>query len=134
MVPEPMPLDGASQQSADELARLLRAMHDRGVSHRDLKSANIVLARGTDPVLIDLVGVDTRARITDALRARELGRLNVSFLGIPAVTRTIRLRFLRTYIGARAALRADWKCWWKMIFRATTAKVAKNRRNGRTIG
>lgn len=134
MVPEPTPLDRAKPEAAHKLARIIRAMHDRRVSHRDLKSANVILARGSDPVLIDLVGVDTRARVTDALRARELARINVSFLGSRTVTRSTRLRFLRTYLAAGPGLGADWKSWWKLVLRATCAKVAKNRRNGRTLG
>src|SRR5262249_29691299 len=74
------------------VARMLRAMHDRGVSHRDLKAANILVTGGTEPVLIDLVGVRTRARLTDGRRARELARLNASFLSFPAVTRGHRPR------------------------------------------
>ena len=37
-------------------------MHDRA-SHRDLKSANVILARGEDPILIDLVGADACNRV-----------------------------------------------------------------------
>ena len=50
---------------------LLRAMHDRGVSHRDLKSANVILARGAEPILIDLVGVRTRVDSAERPATRE---------------------------------------------------------------
>ncbi len=92
---------------AERLARVVRTMHDRGVSHRDLKAPNVMLANAaTDPanatpVLIDLVGVRASASaVPFARRAKELARLNASFLAVPHVTRTERLRFLRVYLSA----------------------------------
>ncbi|HEV3440055.1 MAG TPA: lipopolysaccharide kinase InaA family protein, partial [Gemmata sp.] len=90
------------------LARLLRAMHDRDVSHRDLKAANILLANSTQPMLIDLVGVRTQVRLTNAQRAKELARLNASFINSPHVNRTDRLRFLRAYLSAGPGLGVGW--------------------------
>ncbi len=125
---------------AERLARVVRAMHDRGVSHRDLKAPNVML-RGavTDPasatpVLIDLVGVRASAdAVPFARRAKELARLNASFLEVRHVTRGERLRFLRVYL-ARVGSLPDWKKWWKAVSEATAAKVAKNRRSGRVLG
>jgi hypothetical protein len=122
-----------------QLARTLRAMHDRSVSHRDLKATNVMLAgAATDPatampVLVDLVGVRTGAAVPFRQRAKELARLNVSFLRSPAVTRGERLRFLRAYLAAGPAAREDWKTWWRAIAAATAVKVAKNRRTGRPL-
>jgi serine/threonine protein kinase len=116
------------------LARLLRAMHDRDVSHRDLKAANILLANGTHPMLIDLVGVRMQVRLTDVQRAKELARLNASFLNSPHVNRSDRLRFLRAYLSAGSGLGVDWKNWWEMVCRATAAKAEKNRRRKRMLG
>jgi tRNA A-37 threonylcarbamoyl transferase component Bud32 len=125
---------------AERLARVVRTMHARGVSHRDLKAPNVMLrGAATDPatatpVLIDLVGVRASADAIPMTRcAKELARLNASFLAMPHVTRTERLRFLRAYLRGGAG-RADWKSWWKMINEATAAKVAKNARRGRAIG
>ena len=67
-------------------------------------------------------------------RAKELARLNASFLDSEEVTRTDRLRFLNAYLAAGSGFQESWKSWWKMVSRATAAKVAKNRRNGRTLG
>lgn len=124
---------------AERLAGVVRAMHDRGVSHRDLKAPNVMLAdAATDPanatpVLIDLVGVRAgAAEVPFARRAKELARLNASFLAVPHVTRAERLRFLRAYLGWESG--ADWKRWWKAVAAATEAKVAKNRRSGRVLG
>ncbi len=125
---------------SERLARVVRAMHDRGVSHRDLKAPNVMLqGAATDPasatpVLIDLVGVRASAsEVSFARRARELARLNASFLAMPHVTRTERLRFLLAYLRA-GERQSDWKKWWKAVSQATAAKVAKNRRSGRVLG
>jgi tRNA A-37 threonylcarbamoyl transferase component Bud32 len=131
---------GVLRAWAERLARVVRAMHDRGVSHRDLKAPNVMLrgavadAAGATPELIDLVGVRAGAGgVPFARRARELARLNASFLAVRHVTRTERLRFLRAYLSA-GARQPDWKTWWKAVSRATAAKVAKSRRTGRAIG
>jgi len=119
-------------QDLTKLARVLRQMHDRGVSHRDLKASNILLEHGVDPILIDLVGVHLGRPIPFKQRARELARLNVSFLTSSAVTRSVRLRFLCAYL--RAGDRSiEWKQWWQAISRATEAKRAKNRASGRPL-
>ena len=148
MVPEATSLQSGSREIAEKLARTLRAMHDRGVSHRDLKAPNILLAHGTEPMLIDLVGVRTRAHLSVAKRARELARLNASFVNDPTVTRSDRLHFLLAYLAPlprlacvetrgemkRGGKQRDWKNWWELISRATAVKVAKNRRAGRVLG
>jgi tRNA A-37 threonylcarbamoyl transferase component Bud32 len=124
---------------AERLARVVRAMHDRGVSHRDLKAPNVMLEgaatapAGAAPVLIDLVGVSASAEeVPFARRAKELARLNASFLAMPNVTRAERLRFLRAYLRA-GARQPDWKRWWKAVSVATAVKVEKNRRSGRVL-
>ncbi|VTT96464.1 serine threonine protein kinase : Mn2+-dependent serine/threonine protein kinase OS=Singulisphaera acidiphila (strain ATCC BAA-1392 / DSM 18658 / VKM B-2454 / MOB10) GN=Sinac_2919 PE=4 SV=1: Kdo: Kdo [Gemmataceae bacterium] len=139
VVPDAVPLDAAPGAALPrdvlvDLARTLRAMHDRGVSHRDLKASNVLLGRGRDPVLIDLVGVRTVAAIGVARRAKELARLNASFLAAAAVTRGERLRFLLAYLGAGPAFQVGWKSWWELVSRATADKVARNRRVGRALG
>lgn len=125
---------------AERLARWVRRMHDRGVSHRDLKAPNILLQHAiTDPakavpVFIDLVGVRASSQAVPWLRrAKDLARLNASFLAMPHITRTERLRFLLTYLrtGEREL---DWKKWWHAVSVATLAKVAKNRRANRQLG
>ena len=117
---------------AEQLARVVRAMHDRGISHRDLKAPNVML-RGDEPVLLDLVGVRASAHaVPFARRAKEVARLNASFLSVPQVSRTERLRFLRAYLAV-GERQPGWKLWWKAVSQATAAKVAKNARAGRAI-
>ena len=120
---------------AGRLGRLVRLMHHRQVSHRDLKAPNILLAGpGSDPVVIDLVGVVAGRPVTTGQRARDLARLNASFLTSTTVSRGDRLRFLRAYLDWGMHGRGDWKTWWKAVDRATRAKQAKNARSGRPIG
>jgi tRNA A-37 threonylcarbamoyl transferase component Bud32 len=115
------------------LARVVRQMHDRHVSHRDLKAPNLMLANGTEPVFIDLVGVRVGRAVSVSQRAKELARLNASFLGSAVVRRSDRLRFLRAYLAAGPAVGGDWRTWWRAVARATAAKVAKNQRSGRPL-
>ena len=124
---------------AVRLARIIRQMHDRGVSHRDLKAPNIMLQYAlteptqATPVLIDLVGVRaSSAAVPFARRAKELARLNASFLHRPHITRTERLRFLLAYLRA-GVWEMDWKKWWRAVSSATLAKVEKNRRAKREL-
>ena len=131
---------GALRAWAERLARVVRAMHDRGISHRDLKAPNVMLqGAATDPanatpVLIDLVGIRASAdAVPFARRVKELARLNASFLATPHVTRGERLRFLRAYLRA-GERQTDWKSWWRAVSEATAVKVAKNRQSGRVIG
>lgn len=130
--PKPTHVDGKAYRGGWALPRILRTMHDRGVSHRDLKAANILLSHD-GPTLIDLVGVRIGRSVPFRLRCRELARLNASFLGSPHVSRTVRLRFLHTYLAAGPRLGNEWKLWWKAILQATEAKVLKNRKAGRPL-
>ena len=117
---------------AETLGRLLRDVHDRGVSHRDLKAPNILVAGG-EPVLIDLVGVRVGLNIQDAERIRNLARLNASFAGSALVTWADRLRFLRAYSSWSPRPPGDWKAFWRAIAAETLAKIEKNRRSGRVL-
>ncbi len=123
------------------IARMVRTMHDRAISHRDLKAPNVILEGAAThpdcatPVLIDLVGVRVGRAVPFRQRAKELARLNASFLNSRLVTRTDRLRFLRMYLGAGEELgMGGWRVWWAAIREATAAKIAKNQRTGRPLG
>ncbi|MBX9627068.1 MAG: lipopolysaccharide kinase InaA family protein [Gemmataceae bacterium] len=118
---------------ADRLARLVRQMHDRHVSHRDLKAANVLLGGGTTPTLIDLVGVRVGRPVPFQQRAKELARLSASFLASPRVRHADRLRFLRAYLAAGERRPEGWKAWWRAVAAATATKVRKNRRTGRPL-
>ena len=118
---------------ADKLGRLLRAMHDREVAHRDLKAPNILMVgvsapATARPVLLDLVGVTVGRTVSRATRQRDLARLAVSFPP-GTLANGVRLRFLRAYLGHDR----DWKCWWRDLTKLGAAKVARNDRHGRPL-
>ena len=141
----------------DQAARLLAVLHERRLSHRDLKGANLLVnavpwfmaARGavegaapeptgasTTPQLwfIDLVGVRRCGRLRRARRVQNLTRLYASFHGRGLMTRTQLLRFLHGYLGWGLGRRGGWKEWWRQIAGAYAAKARRNRRNGRPLG
>jgi len=152
----PAKRQAALHQLIDKAGRLLAALHERRLSHRDLKGANLLVnavpwfvsSRGavehseaaseTSPRpqiwFIDLVGVRRHNRLTEARRAQNLARLYASFHGRGLITRTDLLRFLRAYLGLGWAGASDWKTWYVAIARAFQAKVRRNLRNGRPLG
>lgn len=121
----------------DAVARLLREFHRRSLGHRDLKAPNLLTP--ADPQdhrawFVDLVGVRRRTRSSRACRARDLGRLSASFHNCPELTRTDKLRFLRTYLNWPLRGKWGWQRWWCEIAAFTEAKVTRNARRGRPVG
>jgi tRNA A-37 threonylcarbamoyl transferase component Bud32 len=138
-----------------QVARTIRALHLRRLSHRDLKAANILVRRWDAPPraepiptsaynllhmpegtvwLIDLVGVELFRKLRRKRRVQNLARLNASFHFNPLLTRTDRLRFLRVYLNWGVHGRGNWKAWWRTVAQATQDKVLRNRRRGRPLG
>jgi tRNA A-37 threonylcarbamoyl transferase component Bud32 len=145
----------------DQVARLIRVLHARHLSHRDLKAANLlvssegwrVAAKGVKEVVasaeskeggpaspspqvwfIDLVGARRHGKLRRSRRLQNLARLHTSFHQHPGLTRTDKLRFLRVYLAWGLRGRLGWKRWWRQIAAATRAKVARNQRQGRPLG
>ncbi len=116
----------------EQVARVVRELHRRRLGHRDLKAANLLVSGG-QVWLIDLVGVACYRRLSRRRRVQNLARLNASFHGSPALTRTDRLRFLRVYLQWGLLGRGTWKRWWRAVAAATEVKVARNARNGRPL-
>lgn len=120
------------------LARLIRTMHERSLSHRDLKAANILIEGDPEadaPVLslIDLVGVSLEHPLPHGRRVQNLARLQVSLADVPGRTRTDSLRFLRLYLPWGHTGRSEWKGLWREVDAACHSKVEQNRRRGRRI-
>jgi tRNA A-37 threonylcarbamoyl transferase component Bud32 len=120
------------------LARLIRALHERSLSHRDLKAANILIEG--DPAeaeprlsLIDLVGVHLEHPLPWPRRIQNLARLQVSLADVPGRTRTDALRFLRAYLPWSSTRRDRWKGLWRAIEARCREKEARNRRRGRAL-
>ncbi len=123
---------------APPLARLLRRLHSRSLSHRDLKAANILIEGepGLRPPrlsLIDLVGVALEHPITRHHQVQNLARLQLSMTRVPGRTRTDSLRFLRAYLPWGQIRTDAWKQLWREVERASETKVERNRRNGRRL-
>jgi hypothetical protein len=120
------------------LARLLRSLHERSITNRDLKSANLMLLGNPDspePALsiIDLEGVYLKHPLPEHRRIQNLARLNVSLANVPGRTRTDALRFLRAYLPWGLSPRNNWKGLWRAVAARSRAKEDRNRRLGRKL-
>jgi tRNA A-37 threonylcarbamoyl transferase component Bud32 len=120
------------------LSGLVRSLHERSLSHRDLKAANILIR--TDMIvsedrlsLIDLVGVRLRHPLPWGRRAQNVARLGISLSGVPGRTRTDALQFLRLYLPWGLSPLNDWKAFWRRIERAMRSKRSRNLRRGRPL-
>ena len=120
------------------LARLLRMLHERSLSDRDLKAANLLLlgdpaAPEVELSVIDLAGVRLIHPLPRHRRIQNLARLSVSLADVPGRTRTDALRFLRLYLTWGLSPHNDWKGLWRAIETASQAKRERNKRHGREL-
>jgi tRNA A-37 threonylcarbamoyl transferase component Bud32 len=94
---------------ARSLGRLVRTLHERGFTQRDLKPANILVslsregeaAGETRFVLVDFKGIRHRRKVSERARARDIARLAAGFVTEEsgAVRATDRMRFLDEYLS-----------------------------------
>jgi serine/threonine protein kinase len=120
------------------LASLVRSLHERSLSHRDLKASNILVCKDSRTrhgflSLIDLVGVRLQDPVPMHRRVQNLARLSVSLADAPGRTRSESLRFLRAYLPRGLTPASGWKDLWRAIDKATQSKQARNERNGRPL-
>jgi tRNA A-37 threonylcarbamoyl transferase component Bud32 len=120
------------------LAELVRSLHERSLSHRDLKASNILI--NADSVIgrnqlsvIDLVGVRLQHPIPRGRRVQNLSRLCISLDAVPGRTRSDFLRFLRHYLPWGLSPLSGWKGFWRSIEKGTQTKRSRNLRRGRPI-
>jgi tRNA A-37 threonylcarbamoyl transferase component Bud32 len=123
---------------ARSLARLVRTLHERSLSQRDLKAANILIEGDPDSTepslsLIDLVGVELQHPIRRGRVVQNLARLHVSLERVPGRTRTDALRFLRSYLPWAFTAKARWKSLWRAVEARAHAKRERNERRGRPL-
>jgi tRNA A-37 threonylcarbamoyl transferase component Bud32 len=120
------------------LASLIRTLHDRSLSDRDLKASNILLdlERLDSEVslsLIDLVGVSLQAPLPLGRRVQNLARLNLSLANLFGWTKTDSLRFLLAYLRGGLTRECGWKGLWVAVEKAADSKRAQNLRRGRPL-
>ena len=116
------------REMCELLVRHVRRLQERGFVHRDCKAANILVVK--HPALkllwIDFDGV-RRSGGTPSLPnvLRALMRLHVSLLDSPGLTRTDRLRFLKSFVACFGSDPNAWRSAWRKIDRLAELKIAK---------
>ncbi len=105
------------------VATLLARMHAHGLFHGDLHPANILVEK--DRLLV--VDLDSMRSVSFPGRAelKNLVRLNRDFLDTRLVTRTDRLRFLRTYLRSQADPETRLRALWQRLQTATAEKLVE---------
>jgi tRNA A-37 threonylcarbamoyl transferase component Bud32 len=126
------------RELAEQVARLLRRLHRHQVSHRDLKAANILVVTPLEsdhPQLffIDLYGMKRWRKLPRSQRAQNLMRLYISFKDEPWLTKTICLRFLKTYLRQEREEAERWKVLWRIVDLLAEEKVKQNERRQRPL-
>jgi Ser/Thr protein kinase RdoA (MazF antagonist) len=128
----------AIRELSSALGKLLRLLHERSLSHRDLKADNILIegpfdARPPALTLIDLVGVRIEYPISRHHQVQNLARLQLSLAAAPGRTRTDAVRFLRAYLPWGLIPRSEWKQLWREVEHACSRKQERNLRNNRIL-
>ena len=100
----------------EALARLINKLHRTGVAHRDLKATNFIV-RGSQAVgyklyIVDFDGIDLGV-FSRSKRIKNLARLAQECQRHTCFTRSDRLRFLTTYLGALD--KSGWKWVWSRV-------------------
>lgn len=75
---------------------------------------------------MDTGWVRSIGRISHRRRIKNLERINRFFLDTRVVSRTDRMRFLKTYLGGNAADRFILKKYWREIEERTILKLKKS--------
>ena len=117
--------------AAESLGRLVGRMHARNVSHRDLKSGNLLLVdRGptVKAYVIDLDGAALRKRVPRSLRLRNLTRLVIGLKSCAHIQNSIRLRFLKAYLLEVGDDSWQWKDVWRQLATLSDARSARKQK------
>lgn len=109
----------ARRATASLLGTMLRHMHDRGLTHRDLKASNLLVVRDGADVrgvfLIDLDGLGIVGDVTEERRTKDLARLVRSLVSLPEWRKSDGLRVLRRYLGMSGRDAPTLRSWWKRL-------------------
>lgn len=112
----------------DLCARLvakLQRLQERGFDHRDCKASNILVLASPPRKLmwIDMDGLRYAGPLSHERRCQPLVRLHVSLLGVPGLTRTDRVRFLKDYFTCFGSKPEAWRQVWRELSRTAEEKI-----------
>ena len=117
-----------------QVAHLVRSLHECGTCHRDLKASNILVQKNPGQVqklyLTDLDSARVQTRIRTKERIRDLARLNASLFYTTGISTADRLRFLRDYLRTRSARDEKLHLYWKAIAEQTLKKLKPHSMQG----
>jgi tRNA A-37 threonylcarbamoyl transferase component Bud32 len=111
----------AFREAAERLGQLIGTLHKHGFSHRDLKSANLLVRLREGRIEVFLVDLDGAAPLRFFIRTRRLkniARLHLATCRMSGVTRSLRCRFLSEYL-ATVGGSTDWKTVWRRLQKAS---------------
>lgn len=122
-----------------QLGQFLRHMHERNISHRDMKASNFLITPA-DPAaaalkiyLIDLVGVQVWRRLPASRCVQNMTRVVASLQSYGLFTRTDFLRLLCAYRPGVRRNDDEWKRLWHDIHRRVGQKIARNKEQRRPV-
>ena len=121
---------------AESLGRLIGRMHAWQIAHGDLKGSNLLVRehdQGVETYLIDVEDVRISARLGTKRLLADLARLAVSIEAHPWVTRTVRCRFFRAYVGQFPPGSVAWKPLWHLVGRRSRQITRRKRRRGEPL-
>jgi serine/threonine protein kinase len=117
-----------------QVAYLVRSLHECGICHRDLKASNILVQKNPGQIqklyLTDLDSARLQTRVRAKERIRDLARLNASLFYTKSLSTADRIRFLRDYLRTRSPRDAKLHLYWKAIAKHTLKKLRPNRIQG----
>jgi len=121
---------------AESLGRLIGRMHATGISNRDLKAANLLVAGRCDRLatyLIDTDGMKIRRRLSASRRAADLARLAVGLQAHAWVSRSVCWRFVRAYVTEFPQGTAAAKPLWRDVVRHGHRIIRRKHRQGERV-
>ena len=121
----PLGLEGLAEKRAlvRRLAVLIRTMHQQDVFHGDLHPGNILVTK-EGLLVVDLESIRTTSWPGRATM-KNLVRLNRDFRDTTMITRTDRMRFLKTYLQHEANQRDRIRGLWHRVLGATQRKLSE---------
>ncbi len=109
----------------EQVAKLVRLLHDRGFNHRDLYLCHILIDAAGRLYIVDLHRVDRRRRVPERWKVKDIAALNYS-APHGTITGTDRLFFLKAYL-CRERLSGQDRVFARKVLKKTQKMVQHNR-------